>query len=207
MRRATLTALAALACLSAQGVTGASAQGLPRLPDLPAPVRAYLEHALSGHGARGGQPDRVARQAPSPSGEPLMGRASVVDGDTLDIHGTRVRMFGIDAPESAQTCERADGSPYRCGKDAANALDARIADRPVRCVARDTDRYGRTVAVCSVGGEDLNAWMVRSGLAVAYTRYGADYEGQEREAKAARRGLWAGRFEDPSEFRSARRGR
>lgn len=203
MRRVTLTTLAFLSALAA---TGAAAQGFPATPNLPAPLRAYLDYAFPREN-RPANYEAAGRTRSAAPGETLAGRASVIDGDTLDIHGTRVRMFGIDAPESAQSCERADGTPYRCGKDAANALDARIADRPVRCEPRDTDRYGRTVAVCSVAGEDLNAWMVRSGLAVAYTRYGADYAGAEREARLARRGIWAGRFEEPSEYRSAHRSR
>jgi endonuclease YncB( thermonuclease family) len=83
--------------------------------------------------------------------EGFLGRASVIDGDTLEIRGVRIRLWGIDAPESDQLCRGEDRVQYRCGAKAANELDAFIADRPVSCVPVDQDRYGRTVATCSVG--------------------------------------------------------
>jgi endonuclease YncB( thermonuclease family) len=89
----------------------------------------------------------------------LSGQASVIDGDTIEIHGQRIRFFGIDAPESHQTCE-ADQQAYRCGQQAALALADEIGQQTVSCERHDVDRYGRIVAVCHAGGEDLNAWMV-----------------------------------------------
>ena len=130
----------------------------------------------------------------------LAGPARVVDGDTLDLDRHRVRLFGIDAPESAQTCER-DGAAYACGQEAKRYLEALIGGRPVACRARDADRYGRTVAVCTAGGEDLNAAMVRAGWALAYRRYSTDYVPAEAAARRDGRGLWAGRFEPPADWR------
>ncbi|MCJ2039230.1 thermonuclease family protein [Methylobacterium sp. J-059] len=138
--------------------------------------------------------------------EPIIGRASVTDGDTVVIHGTRIRLFGIDAPESAQVCEDAAGKEYRCGQVAALALSDWIGEAPISCEPRDTDRYGRTVAICRKGPEDLNAWMVAQGHAVAFRRYSSDYAGQEAQARAAKRGIWAGTFEDPAGWRRTRRG-
>jgi endonuclease YncB( thermonuclease family) len=138
---------------------------------------------------------------PALAAEPITGRASATDGDTLVIHGARIRLFGIDAPESSQSCGDARGNPYPCGRRSAQALDERIQDRPVSCAPRDTDRYGRTVAVCSVGGQDLNGWMVRSGNAVAYTQYGRDYADAEAAARADRANIWQGPFENPADYR------
>ena len=126
----------------------------------------------------------------------MIGQASVVDGDTIEIHGERVRLFGIDAPESAQLCT-ASGREYRCGQQAAFALADRIGQNTVRCEPHDRDRYGRTVAVCYVGGEDLDAWMVRQGWALAYRKYSSAYVGDEDDARNAHRGSRQGEFQVP----------
>ncbi|MEL6059461.1 thermonuclease family protein [Methylobacterium sp. DCY52] len=143
---------------------------------------------------------------PALAAEPITGRASVTDGDTVVIHGVRIRLYGIDAPESTQICQDASGTDYRCGQRAALALADRIGEAPITCEPRDTDRYGRTVAVCRKGSEDLNAWMISQGHAVAFRRYSMEYVPQERQARAARRGIWAGTFQEPSEYRRAARG-
>ncbi len=98
----------------------------------------------------------------------LTGRASVVSGDTIEIHGTPIRLHGIDAPEREQTCRR-DREIWRCGQQAALALQRRIDDRPVRCTEwhRDPDGHGHIVAKCLVDGEDLSEWLLRNGWAVA----------------------------------------
>jgi endonuclease YncB( thermonuclease family) len=94
------------------------------------------------------------------------GQASVIDGDTLEIHGTRIRLWGIDAPESSQLCRGEDSLQYRCGAKAANELDAFIARRLLNCIPISLDQYGRTVATCSTGDVDLGEWLVRNGLAI-----------------------------------------
>jgi len=126
----------------------------------------------------------------------IVGVASVTDGDTIQIHGQSIRFYGIDAPESGQLC-KLDDKPWRCGPAAANALADHIGARTVTCAPRDRDRYGRTVAVYRVEGEDVNAWLVREGWALAYRRYSSDYVDEEAAAKAAKRGLWRGTFIPP----------
>jgi endonuclease YncB( thermonuclease family) len=130
----------------------------------------------------------------------IIGRASVIDGDTIEIHGTRIRLYGIDAPESDQTCID-DGNPTRCGQRAALALADKIAEHSVNCEPKDRDRYGRVVAICRSAGEDLNAWMVTQGMAVAYRQYSSDYILQEERAKVAKRGIWKGDFVFPWDWR------
>ena len=133
----------------------------------------------------------------------MTGVASVIDGDTLEIHGERIRLFGIDACESRQVCEDASGQPYRCGQQAALALADHIGSRTVRCEGKTRDRYGRLVAICYLGDEDLDAWMVLQGLALAFRKYSTLYVPEEDGARLAKRGLWAGRFETPWEWRTA----
>ncbi len=135
----------------------------------------------------------------------IVGRASVIDGDTIDIHGQRIRLHGVDAPEKGQPCHDAAGQAYRCGKNSARALDEFIGQSPVTCHERTTDRYGRTVADCSVRGEDIELWLVRNGHALAYRRYSSDYTGAEQEAKNNKRGIWSGSLTPPWEWRKAQR--
>ena len=138
---------------------------------------------------------------------PIVGVASVIDGDTIEIHGVRIRLYGIDAPESRQLCTRPTGERWRCGQQASLALSDQIGRSTVSCDPRDTDRYGRTVAVCTSRGVDLNGWLVTQGWAVAYRRYSRDYVRAEDQARAASRGVWSGQFERPWDWRAERRGR
>ena len=137
---------------------------------------------------------------------PIVGRASVIDGDTIEIRGQRIRLFGIDAPESRQTCTDQAGASYRCGQRAAQALDYRISDSPVTCEPKDRDRYGRIVAVCRAYGEDLSAWMTGLGWALAFRRYSAQYIPAEELAQRRRAGMWSGQFVPPWEWRAEARG-
>lgn len=129
----------------------------------------------------------------------------VIDGDTLHIAGQRVRLHGIDAPESAQQCKDAKGAEYRCGQEATAALANRLGQKPISCKGTDIDRYGRIIAVCRLGAEDLNAWMVTQGWAMAYRTYSLDYVSEEGQARAARRGIWRGEFTPPWDWRASQR--
>lgn len=136
---------------------------------------------------------------------PIVGRATVIDGDTIEIRGERIRLFGIDAPEGGQTCEDPRGQRYRCGSKAALVLDARIGEGIVTCEPKDTDRYGRILAIRRVFGEDLGAWMVGLGWALAYRDYSTRYVPAEELARSRRLGQWAGRFTAPWEWRREKR--
>ena len=133
----------------------------------------------------------------------LSGPASVVDGDTIDMTGTRIRLLGIDAPESAQQCRR-DGAAWSCGADAAAALHEILAAGPLECTSQGTDRYGRTLATCRNALFDLGHEMVRRGLAVPFGE-DAPYEYAEARdlARQLRFGMWAGEFEEPAAWRAA----
>jgi endonuclease YncB( thermonuclease family) len=130
----------------------------------------------------------------------LTGPATVVDADTLVVAGQRVRLDAADAPELRQTCVRG-GVTWPCGRDAAQALRQRIGTRDVRCEPRGRDRFDRVLASCRVGGDDIGAWLVGEGLAVAYTRYSWRYLPQEAAARWHGRGMWGGDFDRPEDWR------
>lgn len=126
------------------------------------------------------------------------GRPHVVDGDTVIIDQTRLRLLSMDAFESAQTCTR-NGAQYPCGEESTRALIRLIDQREVRCEGDRRDRYGRPLVVCRVGDLDLGREMVRLGWAVA--EFGTEYRTDEETAQKARAGAWAGAFDRPKGWR------
>lgn len=144
-----------------------------------------------------------ANMTASDAGE-LVGRASVIDGDTIEIHGERIRFNGVDAPESSQLCKNALGNSYRCGADASKALDEFLAaSRPTRCEFVEFDRYDRFVGICfRADGTDVNEWLVENGHALDWARYSnARYAAAQEHARINKNGMWAGRFDLPWEWR------
>ena len=131
----------------------------------------------------------------------VAGDVAVTDGDGLVMASERIRLWGIDAPELDQTCKR-HGATYACGENARDTLAGLLTGGEVSCEPVDRDRYGRLIARCSVQGRDLGAEMVRRGWAVDFRRYSRGaYAREEDQARAARRGLWAGEFVPPAEWR------
>ena len=136
------------------------------------------------------------------AGKPvIIGVATVIDGDTIDVSGTRIRLYGIDAPEGAQPCARADGAVWQCGDAASLALTRQLGRSQVRCEANGQDRYRRTIAVCFRAGVDINQWMVANGWAMAFRRYSMAYVSAEDRAQTAKLGLWAVTFQMPWDWR------
>jgi endonuclease YncB( thermonuclease family) len=143
--------------------------------------------------------------SPSFAGAELVGTARVIDGDTIEVVGTRVRLWGIDAPEHDQTCQGKHDETYECGRDSSAVLRELTNGHRVECSPRGHDRYGRTVAVCRTERGELNATMVRRGWAVDYTRYsGGRYHSEEQQARRDQLGIWAGRFDMPEQWRHRR---
>lgn len=137
---------------------------------------------------------------------PIVGLATVLDGDTIDIAGQRIRLWGVDAFEAAQRCDGPSGpGTIACGAMATRFLTEQVSGVEVACAWRDVDRYQRTVAQCRVGDRDIGAALVRAGWAMAYTRYTLDYSPDERVARAGATGAWAGNFVLPWEYRSGER--
>lgn len=131
---------------------------------------------------------------------PIQGMASVIDGDTLEIHGKRIRLHGMDAPEASQQCY-INGKAWACGKTAAWELDKKIRGKTVSCEIKDMDKYGRFVADCKVAGVSVNGRQVEEGWAVAYARYSKAYIPNQERARAARRGIWSSQWASPEQYR------
>ena len=140
----------------------------------------------------------------------IIGLAKVTDGDTIVINDIRIRFTGSDAPESyffgkTQTCLDANGIEWECGNAATLKLKQLINNQIVRCTDEGQDRYGRTLGICYVDEVDLQAEMVKSGMAIAYLRYSRRYENEQNYAKKVKAGMWAGEFQEPEVWRRENR--
>ena len=135
----------------------------------------------------------------------LYGPARVIDGDTLKIGSERVRMVGIDAPETKQSCKRNNAETWPCGEDSSLALIRKIAGRNIRCEYQERDRYRRILGTCYADGVNLSGWMVRQGWALAYRRYSKVYVREEEKARADGVGIWSGEFTEPWTWRRRRK--
>tara|TARA_Y100000588_G_scaffold278159_1_gene294767 strand:+ start:335 stop:991 length:657 start_codon:yes stop_codon:yes gene_type:complete len=135
----------------------------------------------------------------------IIGKATVIDGDTITIKNAKIRFSGIDAPEKnyrgqTQFCRGPKGV-WACGKKASSKLKKLINGQEVQCTNEGKDKYGRTLSICYANGVDLQAEMVRSGMAVAYLRYSNRYENEMIEAMTAQVGIWGGPFVEPEQWR------
>lgn len=174
---------------------------------MPMPVRTFFKACL-GLGAVG------AALAGSPSWSQttgavgaIEGRPLIVDGDTLEIGGRRVHLIGVDAPEPEQMCERG-GVSWRCGAEATYGLASLIEHNWVTCRQHASDSAGEILATCRMGGlkgVSVNEELVRRGWALAVSPAGDSYRAAERQAKAAKVGLWSGTFAAPWEWRRGRK--
>lgn len=131
----------------------------------------------------------------------FQGKVRVIDGDTLDVGGVRVRLHGIDAPEVGQTCQTAQGKDWDCGTWVSREVRARFQGAVASCDPVEKDRYGRIVATCRVDGRDMGRGLVQRGMAVAYRKYSRAYVADERAAKRANAGLHSGAFQQPEQHR------
>jgi endonuclease YncB( thermonuclease family) len=133
--------------------------------------------------------------------EDLVGVPYIIDGDTVAIHGTKVRLQGIDAPEMEQFCLDDKTHVAECGKGVRDRLIEKSAGRPWTCHVSGQDRFKRSLARCYIAGEDIQRWMVRYGFALAYKQYSHDYDADEQAAREAHAGLWSGAFIAPWDWR------
>ena len=131
-------------------------------------------------------------------------KVQVIDGDTIHIGTIKYRLFGIDALEIKQICEK-DNKKIQCGILAKNFLKNKIGDKIPSCIVKDKDRYQRLVAECFINNESLSRFMVREGYAVVYSQYSKDFIEDEKFAKENKLGIWSMSFQMPSDYRKSLR--
>ena len=138
----------------------------------------------------------------------LLADVRIVDADTIEISGKKIRLAGIDSPERSQTCEDQDGIKYGCGGQATQALRGLVNSMPaeiVKCEHIDKDKYGRLIGVCKIGEVNINAWLVENGWALAYRNFSEKYVENEQIAERNKAGIWNGRFVVPWKWRRGER--
>jgi endonuclease YncB( thermonuclease family) len=147
----------------------------------------------------------LASFAAAPPAAPAL---SVVDGDTLEIDGRLVQLYGIDAPELGQLCA-SDGALRSCGVESALALRKLVtfgAHQP-DCAPWGDDQAGRLPReLCKIGHEDVALVMLHGGHAVALPDSFPDYREAQEQARQARLGIWHSDFALPWDWREATAG-
>ena len=130
----------------------------------------------------------------------ILGKAKIIDGDTIHIKSNKIRLHGIDAPETKQTC-KIDNQDWYCGKQSTKELKNLIKNQKVECNVNDVDRYNRYVAICYVNEININQWMVKNGWAIAYRYYSKDYIVEEKYANDNKLGIRKSEFIEPYAYR------
>lgn len=123
-----------------------------------------------------------------------------IDGDTLAAGAERLRLIGIDAPEADQSCGGGGNKAWTCGDAARDALSKFASSPNAQCSGSARDRYGRVLVRCRLGEADINAELVRQGMAVS----SGDYHAEETAARNEDKGIWSGPFETPRAWRAAK---
>lgn len=131
----------------------------------------------------------------------VKGVPQIVDADTVYIGSNKIRLAGIDAPETDQICLGARGQNISCGVEAKKRLEEHSGGGAWQCQLSGKDRYGRNLGTCTVDGEDVSRWLVRSGWALAFRRYSLAYVADEDWARKHKSGLWSGAFVAPWDWR------
>ncbi|WP_436642174.1 thermonuclease family protein [Microbaculum sp. FT89] len=132
----------------------------------------------------------------------VSGRASIIDGDTIEVAHATIRLYGIDAPEAGQKCDKASGGSWRCGDEATGAIADLAEGKDVRCEILGKDDYDRLLGICTVGGVEINQRMVADGHAWAFVKYASDYVDVEQQARSAGLGVWQGPARAPWDYRA-----
>ena len=138
----------------------------------------------------------------------LFAEIKIIDGDTIIMNEKKIRLFGIDAPETNQYCFDKKKIEYSCGLNSTNALIQYIKKnryKSIKCNHYEIDKYGRFISECWIGEISINSWLVKNGFALAYLRYSNKFFFDEKKAKEEGLGVWQGKFIYPWEWRRGKR--
>ncbi len=130
----------------------------------------------------------------------IYGKPRIIDGDTIHIGKSKIRLHAIDAPETKQKCTK--GSiKWNCGLESTQFLVDLVGNYEIKCDTQGQDRYNRYIGICYINNININRQMVINGWAIAYRYYSLDYIKEEKIAKSKKVGIWIGEFEEPYLFR------
>lgn len=127
----------------------------------------------------------------------ISGKARVVDGDTLFVNSTKIRLAFIDAPELKQTCiHKKNKRVIKCGEQSKSVLQKLIEGKNILCTERASDLYRRVLAECYLNTIDINQYMISSGYAILY-KTSRKYLAEQEKAKKSGKGIWKTDFQEP----------
>ncbi len=131
----------------------------------------------------------------------IIGKPTIIDGDTIKILNYKIRLHGIDSPEINQLCLDKNNKQWQCGIRAKNSLNNFISNKNIKCIYNKKDRYKRFIGTCYLNEIDIQEWMVKNGWAIAYKKYSKKYVEAEIYAKNNNLGIWKGKFLEPYKWR------
>ena len=134
----------------------------------------------------------------------LCAELRIIDADSIELNGQKIRFSGIDAPEKYQVCKNVENEEYACGLAATRALQELVKNwhsSKISCSSSGRDFFGRLLSECFVSDININSWLVKSGWALAYRKYSLSYLADEQFAKQHSKGLWQGDFVEPWKWR------
>jgi len=140
-----------------------------------------------------------------PASADVTGTVTVINGNTLEMQGQFIRLYGVDALDRQQVCRNGNNRLWPCGQQSIQALRQAIGGSPLRCEPLSRNNAGQIVAICKRSGDDINAWMISRGWAVADRTSTYDYLGAEQSAQSAGTGIWSSDFVMPILWRNGKR--
>ena len=130
----------------------------------------------------------------------IKGKAYAIKGNIIEIEEQKIQLYGIDAPELEQICY-VKGQPWQCGLTAKQKLAEKIAEKSLTCLIKEQENNHIPLAECFVGKQNLNAWLVEQGWAIADRQNSRNFISHEILAQRNHKGIYQSEFLKPSLWR------